>query len=169
MTTEEGEITLEDLNAKETTDEYGQRINPAMIPQDAVQADYVWYDPTPDDKGIVSKNMTLSFLEEHDMDWVYMTVDLINILDMINSNLHTQYSKEGLTEAQATEKLKSLVDSRNDIKIELDTRLSVKRSLKGRTAILSRTATHRLEQLPAPRPGEERPQQKKGLRRLIPL
>jgi len=165
-----GDITLDDLEEQETVDKYGRTLNPGLIPQDMVQADYVWYDPEKDEKGLVTKNMSLSFLEEHDLQWVYMTVDLINILDTITSSLLVQYVDEGMPPETANKKLASLKDARNDIRLELDTLLTAKRALKGRTAILSRTARHQLDQSTRNTTmQDQQKKEKKGLRKLWPL
>lgn len=126
------------------TDEYGRTPQPELYPTDPVQADHAWYNPDNknQNKNLISKNMSLSFLEHRDITYIDMTIDLVNITDTLILNFQ---KKLGIKDPN-DERLKPLLEARNDIAIELDAMLTAKRAIQGRTAILSRTAHHDISQ-----------------------
>jgi len=168
MPDEELELQLAE---PEKTDEYGRTTQQGQyIPQDMVQAESWWIEPyaTTESGGLVTKDLTLSNLRETDIYYINITVKLVHRIGDIITNKRSQYQAEGLSPNMIKEKLKSLVDLRNEIIIENASFLTSKRAIKGEAAKLSRTARHSIEQKYS-QEAIDQPKQKKGLRKLLPV
>jgi len=140
MTNEEPENI--EINDEQENDEYsGQPIDPDFIPQDPVQLDRDWYTPANEkrNKGLVTKNLVLSNLAlGKDTRKIDLTIELINILDGIILN-YTQTNKN-------PDKIKPLLQARNNITIEHDAMLAARRAYHGDAQKLSRTSRYHMEQ-----------------------
>jgi len=137
----ENEENIE-INDEQQTDQYsGQPIDPDFIPQDPVQLDRDWYTPANEkrNKGLVTKNLVLSNLAiGKDTRKIDLTIELINILDGIILN-YTQTTKN-------PEKIKPLLQARNNITIEHDAMLASRRAYHGDAQKLSRTSRYHMKQ-----------------------